>query len=152
MTSFVVYQNMACRVAARGCCVWRCQEPEGPVGSYQEEEIQTTRAMTREASLLNKRELVKALLFLRTASTAVSSLRQIVQGSKAFIDKTDLVDDHNYHRQLLQNLRDEENMLLIWDERLFGARLELIHLASKIAIGKQLPVEILTMIGSLMID
>ena len=98
------------------------------------------------------RELTQTLLFLGTATAAVTQLKQIVKGSKTFIDEADLQDNHRYHRQLRDSLRDDQIVLSTWVERLFEAQFAFIGLAAEVAIGRHLPLELQEIIRSMLID
>ena len=97
------------------------------------------------------RELTKAFLFLRTASTAVTNTTAQLAGTKDYVQYySNSVDGYyiKYCRYQEKQAKEEEE-LKKWEVRLVHAGVQIVDWAAKLSLGKWLPREIIEIIGDM---
>lgn len=108
--------------------------------------------MDQARSCLTPPELMKAYLFLRTASTAVTNMTTIVKSTESCILYASLNGYYGYHCELAESLEKEKADVERWKERLLEAQTGFVDWYTRLAMEKPLPPEILQMIKCFLFD
>ena len=88
-------------------------------------------------------ELVKAFLFLRTASAAVANFNAQIKSISACILFAEVNGDYKYHLELQDELEGGKTDIQTWKERLIEAQTDFVDWAARREIGRGLPAELL---------
>ena len=116
------------------------------LGQLQKQLIEINLSMKERASVGDRRELVKAFLFLRTATIAVDSLTAMMKSTQSYIAHAELRPDYVRHIELRETLAQEISDLEIWTVRLLEAQIGLVDWAGKCSLGFALPAEIIRLV------
>ncbi|KAL6719182.1 hypothetical protein ACLMJK_003419 [Lecanora helva] len=108
--------------------------------------------MTRPTSPQTTHELTKAFLYFRTASTAILNLHPLIEYNQECIEGIlNTTMPGPGQSPTLVAYRNESDQyqadLAVWEDRLLEATLDLVHWLAVRSLGRELPREILGMIG-----
>ena len=95
------------------------------------------------------RELTKAFLFLRTASTAITNTKAEIKGTEAYVLYNSVNGNYAEHCYYQEQQDKEEEELRKWEGRFVLAGTQIVDWAAKICLGKWLPREIVGIVGDM---
>lgn len=98
------------------------------------------------------RELNKAFLFLRTATIAVTILREQTNTTRAYIQYAKIKGNYEDHVRHADELAMEQRELLKWSERLLEGQVGFADWVACSRIHRHLPAEILEMFRDMLKD
>ncbi|MCJ1275677.1 hypothetical protein MMC21_003480 [Puttea exsequens] len=97
-------------------------------------------------------ELMKAFLFLRTASAALSNIKAQIKSTKSYIQWNSVNGYYNEHWAYEAELEKEHEDLTMWERRYAQAGAGLVNWASKVQTGRWLPAEIVELVRNFLWD
>lgn len=95
------------------------------------------------------RELTKAFLLLRTASTAVTNTKRDISSTEAYVTYNSINGNYSDHMYYAERQNEEEKELKKWEARFVQAAVQIVDWTARISRGKWLPREIIGIIGDM---
>ena len=103
-------------------------------------------------------ELMKAYLYIQTASIATANIKQQMKSTEAYIQYNSINGNYNEHMAYQAELDEQEHYLEVWQDRWVEAAMTIVDYFAMGCLGRALPGEVLAMIrrelrrGDLVLD
>lgn len=103
--------------------------------------------MSSNTTTIRNHELMKAFLFLRTATIIVTSTKPQIEHTRYLIDFSAMNGHHRDYVAYQAELESQQTDLELWEKRWVEAGVGLVDWVAIRSVGRSLPVEILGTVG-----